>query len=120
MHKKATSNNYLTEVTEKKECLEGNCTNGKGKQKITTSIGNYRLFEGTFKNGKLNGQGKYTLTTDGLVNRIHEGSFKDGKLNGQGKLTATKRAEMRKLLNKEILKMITSTKARGLFIEGGP
>lgn len=85
MHKKATSNNYLTEVTEKKECLEGDCTNGKGKQKITYSIGQYRILEGTFKGGKLNGQGKDTRYYDGVVSNINEGSFKDGKLNGQGK-----------------------------------
>ena len=85
MHKKATSNNYLTESTEKKECLEGDCTNGKGKQKITTSIGNYKILEGTFKGGKLNGQGKYTQYYDEVVSHIYEGSFKDGKLNGQGK-----------------------------------
>ena len=85
MHKKATSNNYLTEFTEKKECLEGDCTNGKGKQKITTSIGNYKILEGTFKGGKLNGQGKYTQYYDEVVSHIYEGSFKDGKLNGQGK-----------------------------------
>lgn len=92
MHKKATSNNYLTEVTEKKECLEGDCTNGKGKQKITYFIngefnknGEYRILEGTFKSGKLNGQGKNTKYYDGVVTNINEGSFKDGKLNGQGK-----------------------------------
>ena len=92
MHKKATSNNYLTEGAGKKECLDGDCQNGTGKFKETDSNGDYDLFEGTFKNGKLNGQGKHTSTIDGLVNRIREGSFKDGKLNGQGKLTATKRS----------------------------
>jgi len=86
MHKKATSNNYLTEAAVKTECLEGNCTNGKGKQKITYSISNYRILEGTFKGGKLNGQGKYTEYDDGVVSNTNEGSFKDGELNGQGKM----------------------------------
>ena len=86
MHKKATSNNYLTEAAVKTECLEGDCTNGKGKQKITTSIGNYKILEGTFKGGKLNGQGKYTQYYDEVVHNTNEGSFKDGELNGQGKM----------------------------------
>ena len=98
MHKKATSNNYLTEVTEKKECLEGDCTNGKGKQKITYSIGNYRILEGTFKVGKLNGQGKYTEYYDGVVSHIYEGSFKDGKLNGQGKTEYIRRSKDEKVI----------------------
>ena len=119
MHKKATSNNYLTESTEKKECLEGNCTNGKGKQKITFANGDYRLFEGTFKNGKLNGQGKYTLTTDGLVNRIHEGSFKDGKLNGQGKLTATKRSGDEKVIEEGNFKDDHIYQGKRTFYRGG-
>lgn len=71
---------------EEKECLEGDCQNGKGKLKTI-----WYTYEGDFKDGKFDGYGKFE-TINGYQNiygyqqKKYEGEFKNGEFHGEGKL----------------------------------
>ena len=58
------------------DCVDGNCTNGKGT--YTFPSGNE--YVGEFKNGKPNGEGIFTYPNGGM----HMGEYKNGKRNGLG------------------------------------
>ena len=66
---------------DKKECLEGDCQNGKGKLETT-----WYTYEGDFKDGKLDGEGKFehNESIDGFHQK-YEGGFANDKFHGKGK-----------------------------------
>ena len=65
--------------TAKKECVSGDCINGKGTAKF--SNGDY--YDGDFKNNKMNGQG--TMKFKNLGTYI--GAFSNDKASGKGKIS---------------------------------
>lgn len=68
-----------TPVTEKKECVSGNCVNGKG----TAQFSNGDHYEGDFKNNKMHGQGIMKFNNLGT----YTGAFSNDKASGKGKIS---------------------------------
>ena len=63
---------------QERNCVSGNCVNGKGKLQITS----YSYYEGQFVNKQFNGKG--TFEDDDY---LYTGEWKDGGYNGKGKLS---------------------------------
>ena len=61
------------------ECVQGNCTNGKG----TLTYVDGSVYVGEFKDNKIHGQGVFTSKSGSR----YQGEYKHGKMDGQGTYT---------------------------------
>ena len=67
-----------------KECVYGDCENGRGTQEISTPTGK-AIYRGSFRNGLFDGYGELEEPLSFTEKAVYLGNWSAGKRNGRGK-----------------------------------